>query len=253
MMTMPQRPRGGTTRPPIELGASGAHLRLYPGTDLWVDVPRAVALHLFALVCRANVAKGRSWDRFWRGLTQIERSMTVLFVQANGQWEVALPPEAMLGTTIWLSGLAEDFRAVAAGRCRPPLATDVEQEFETLYAVYVRATVSPDRLQAAWAAQFPKIHALLDRTGVLQILMTDGRANVARDGQTGRAAGEADALAVAPLLRATALPILLVDTAPRPQPFAKQLADAMGGRYVPLPQADAAGLSSVVGAAVRAA
>ncbi|CAG9184127.1 hypothetical protein [Cupriavidus pampae] len=175
MMTMPQRPRGGTTRPPIELGASGAHLRLYPGTDLWVDVPRAVALHLFALVCRANVAKGRSWDRFWRALTQIERSMTVLFVQANGQWEVAFPPEAMLGTTIWLSGLAEDFRAVAAGRCRPPLATDVEQEFETLYAVYVRATVSPDRLQAAWAAQFPKIHALLDRTGVLQILMTDGR------------------------------------------------------------------------------
>lgn len=86
----------------------------------------------------------------------------------------------------------------------------------------------------------------------LLILMTDGRANVARDGKTGRAAGEADALAVAPLLRATALPILLVDTAPRPQPFAKQLAHAMGGRHVPLPQADAAGLSSVVGAAVRA-
>ncbi|WP_431281984.1 magnesium chelatase subunit D [Humitalea sp. 24SJ18S-53] len=87
----------------------------------------------------------------------------------------------------------------------------------------------------------------------LLILMTDGRANVARDGQTGRAAGEADALAMARLLRATALPILLVDTAPRPQPFARLLADAMGGRYVPLPQADAAALSAVVGAAARAA
>lgn len=87
----------------------------------------------------------------------------------------------------------------------------------------------------------------------LLILMTDGRANVARDGQIGRAAGEADAIAVAPLLRAAGLPILLVDTAPRPQPFARVLANAMGGRHVPLPQADAAGMSAVIGAAVRAA
>ncbi|MEO3471043.1 magnesium chelatase subunit D [Roseomonas sp. CAU 1739] len=87
----------------------------------------------------------------------------------------------------------------------------------------------------------------------LLILMTDGRANVARDGQTGRAAGEADALAAAPLLRAMGLPALLVDTAPRPQPFARRLAEAMGGRHVPLPQADAARLSSVVGAVARAA
>ncbi len=87
----------------------------------------------------------------------------------------------------------------------------------------------------------------------LLILMTDGRANVARDGQTGRVAGEADALAMAPLLRAAGLPILLVDTAPRPQPFTRALADAMGGRHVPLPQADAAAMSAVIGAAARAA
>jgi magnesium chelatase subunit D len=87
----------------------------------------------------------------------------------------------------------------------------------------------------------------------LLVVMTDGRANVARDGRTGRAAGEADALAMAAALRAAALPTLLVDTAPRPQPFARTLAEAMGGRHVPLPQADAAGLSAVLGAAVRAA
>jgi magnesium chelatase subunit D len=87
----------------------------------------------------------------------------------------------------------------------------------------------------------------------LLVVMTDGRANVARDGRTGRAAGEADALAMAAVLRAAALPTLLVDTAPRPQPFARTLAEAMGGRHVPLPQADAAGLSAVLGAAVRAA
>jgi magnesium chelatase subunit D len=85
----------------------------------------------------------------------------------------------------------------------------------------------------------------------LLILMTDGRANMARDGQTGRAAGEADALAVAHSLRTARLPVLLVDTAPRPQPFARALADAMGGRHVPLPQADAASMSAVIGAAAR--
>ncbi len=87
----------------------------------------------------------------------------------------------------------------------------------------------------------------------LLILMTDGRANMARDGQTGRAAGEADALAMATRLRAAALPCLLVDTASRPQPFARALAAAMGGRHVLLPQADAAALSAAVNGIGRAA
>lgn len=108
------------------------------------------------------------------------------------------------------------------------------------------------------AAALEAAHSLAEgerRQGRLPmlILMTDGRANVARDGRTGRAAGEADALAVAPLLRAAGLPILLVDTAPRPQPFARILAEAMGGRHVPLPQADAAALSAAIGVAARAA
>jgi magnesium chelatase subunit D len=87
----------------------------------------------------------------------------------------------------------------------------------------------------------------------LLLVLTDGRANVARDGRTGRAAGEADAMAAAALLRAAGLPSLLVDTAPRPQPFARTLAEAMGGRHVALPLADAAGLSAAIGAAIRAA
>jgi magnesium chelatase subunit D len=42
------------------------------------------------------------------------------------------------------------------------------------------------------------------------------------------------------------VPALLVDTAPRPQPFATDLAAAMGARYLPLPMADAARLSGAV-------
>ncbi|MGG5811504.1 VWA domain-containing protein, partial [Falsiroseomonas sp. CW058] len=85
----------------------------------------------------------------------------------------------------------------------------------------------------------------------LLVLLTDGRANVARGGATGRDAAEADALAAALPLRLAGIPALLVDTAPRPQPYAKRLAEAMGARYLPLPAADAARLSGAV-AATRA-
>jgi magnesium chelatase subunit D len=80
----------------------------------------------------------------------------------------------------------------------------------------------------------------------LIVLLTDGRANVARDGSGGRARAEADALAAARPLRISAVPSLLVDTAPRPQPFGRDLAAAMGARYLPLPFADAARLSGAV-------
>ena len=67
------------------------------------------------------------------------------------------------------------------------------------------------------------------------VVLTDGRANVARDGSTGRDRAEADALAAAKKLRGTKFPSLLVDTAPRPQPQAQRFAAEMGARYLPLP------------------
>lgn len=80
----------------------------------------------------------------------------------------------------------------------------------------------------------------------LLVLLTDGRANIARDGTAGRPRAEADALAAAAPVRAARLAVLLVDTAPRPQPFARQLAEAMGARYLALPSVDAGRLSAAV-------
>ncbi|MGG5888761.1 magnesium chelatase subunit D [Falsiroseomonas sp. HC035] len=80
----------------------------------------------------------------------------------------------------------------------------------------------------------------------LLVLLTDGRANIARDGTAGRPRAEADALAAAAPVRAARLAVLLVDTAPRPQPFARQLAEAMGARYLALPSVDSQRLSDAV-------
>ncbi len=80
----------------------------------------------------------------------------------------------------------------------------------------------------------------------LLVLLTDGGANIGRDGKPGRAAAAADALAAAKACRTANVLALVVDTATRPQPFVSQLAAAMGGRYLALPYADAAGLSRAV-------
>ncbi|WP_119288732.1 magnesium chelatase subunit D [Azohydromonas sediminis] len=87
----------------------------------------------------------------------------------------------------------------------------------------------------------------------LVVLLTDGRANVARDGRPGRAQAQADAQAAAARLRATGVGVLLLDTSPQPQPTAQQLALAMGARYLPLPHADARAMSAAVQQAVRGA
>jgi magnesium chelatase subunit D len=78
------------------------------------------------------------------------------------------------------------------------------------------------------------------------IIMTDGRANVARDGTGGRARANEDALSAARLLRSVEITALVIDTSPRPQQQGRDLAAEMGARYLPLPHADASSLSHAV-------
>jgi magnesium chelatase subunit D len=104
------------------------------------------------------------------------------------------------------------------------------------------------------AAGIECAHALADavrRRGAtpVLVLMTDGRANIARDGAPGRARAVEDAHAAARAMRAEGFATLLLDTSPQPQEPASQLAAAMGARYLPLPHAGASVLSQAVRAA----
>lgn len=87
----------------------------------------------------------------------------------------------------------------------------------------------------------------------LIVLMTDGRANIGRDGQPGRAKAFDDAISVSRQIHAGGFAALAIDTAPALQraadaPTAK-LGQAMNARYVKLPYADAAQVSRAVRAA----
>lgn len=88
----------------------------------------------------------------------------------------------------------------------------------------------------------------LRRRGItpLLVFLTDGQANIARDGQPGRPQARADAEAAARRLAAQRLTALLIDTSPRPNDKARSLAALMQALYLPLPQADARKLDAAV-------
>jgi magnesium chelatase subunit D len=80
----------------------------------------------------------------------------------------------------------------------------------------------------------------------LLVVLTDGRANIARDGAPGRPKAEGDALMAAKGLRLAGVGLLLVDTSARPSPFAQRLSAEAAGRYLALPQPGSGALQRAV-------
>jgi magnesium chelatase subunit D len=87
----------------------------------------------------------------------------------------------------------------------------------------------------------------------LVVMLTDGRANIARDGSPGRKDAERDALAAGARFASLHLPALFVDTSPRGEVVARRIAEAMRARYVLLPSADAKALNGLVRTAISMA
>lgn len=78
------------------------------------------------------------------------------------------------------------------------------------------------------------------------VLLTDGKANIARDGSPGRGPAASDALTAATQLRAAGVSALLIDTSPQPQSSAEQLAAAMGAQYLALPYGGAQSINQAM-------
>jgi magnesium chelatase subunit D len=78
------------------------------------------------------------------------------------------------------------------------------------------------------------------------VVLSDGRANVARDGSPGRPRAEAEARGAARTIRQEGVTALFIDTSAQPHPLARELAVEMNARYLPLPHAEAASLSAAV-------
>lgn len=83
-------------------------------------------------------------------------------------------------------------------------------------------------------------------------VLTDGRANVPLPGKTGRAAANDDAQAMARHVRSLNIPSAMIDTSVRPHRDLRTLCDVMNAKYIPLPRADAKGLSRAIETALGA-
>jgi len=98
-----------------------------------------------------------------------------------------------------------------------------------------------------------RVAAQLDRAGddVTVVVLTDGRANLSRDGLPGRERAADEARRVARELSPLATHRVLIDTSVRPEPAAQALAAALAARYVPMPFARARAIRDSIAAATR--
>ena len=84
------------------------------------------------------------------------------------------------------------------------------------------------------------------------VVLSDGRANLARDGSPGRPRAMEEALAMARKLSLLTPHRLLIDTSARPEPAAVLLSQAMSARYLALPMARAKGIHEAIQSMRRA-
>ena len=86
----------------------------------------------------------------------------------------------------------------------------------------------------------------------LVVFLTDGKANIARDGTADRAQALRDAETAASVLKRAGVRCLMIDLSDARGGPAAKIAHAMGASYLPLPHADAARISHSVSAAMKA-
>ncbi len=77
-------------------------------------------------------------------------------------------------------------------------------------------------------------------------LLTDGKANVASDGTARRQTAMAEATEVAKGMSMAGFNSIVIDISTRPREEAAALAEALGGRYLPLPQAQSAAMVAAI-------
>jgi magnesium chelatase subunit D len=86
----------------------------------------------------------------------------------------------------------------------------------------------------------------------LVVFLTDGKANIARDGTADRATALRDAESAASAMKLAGIRSLMIDLSDTRGGPARKIAEALGASYLPLPHADAARISRSVSVAMQA-
>jgi magnesium chelatase subunit D len=182
---------------------------------------------------------------------QRARTLTIFAVDASGSAAMNRLAEAKGAVELLLADcyIRRDLVSVIAFRSRtaevllPPTRSLVRAKRSLSGMAGGGGTPMAAALEAAGAlAQQSKRRG----ESAVIVILSDGRANVARNGEPGHALAHRDALRAANSLRSLQIAVLFVDTSPRPNLAAKELAAGMNAKYVPLPYVSAQALSNIV-------
>ena len=222
--------------------------------------PRGARLDVFATLLAAA-----PWQRLRLGsdagrmivlpddfrIKQFERpaeSVLVFLVDASGSQAAARMAEAKGAVELMLSEAYRRREKVALIAFRGSAADLILPPTRSLLQAKRRLAVLPG------GGPTPLATALVTGRGLAEqirrrgatpylIVLTDGRGNVDLAGNPGRKQAKEDQATAARAIAAQGVRTVLIDTANRPQAEARDLAMSMAGEYLPLPRADAHGIS----------
>lgn len=207
-----------------EAGANDTSAILMRKEDLRIRrfEERAARVTIFAVdasgsAAAARLAEAKGAVELMLGQAYVTRSEVALVAFRGTSAELILPPTRSLTR-------ARRTLAELPGGGGTPLAMGLNAAREVAEAVIARG-----------------------RSAAL-VILTDGRANIAADGAPGRPQAAADADAAAKAIAARGIDALVVDISARPGSEGAALAQALGGRFLALPRADARMITAAINA-----
>lgn len=123
-------------------------MRIFPGSNIEVEVQHDAALHLARLLARYNWALSdpakysSRWRGFWPKITQIERTLTVMAVRSANRGKFGSPFE--------MRDLPLALQSVASSNRAPKIDAAVASEFARLRHTFECALITPDDVAFTW-------------------------------------------------------------------------------------------------------
>jgi magnesium chelatase subunit D len=209
-----RREQGGDATSPIIMRKEDLRIRRFE--------ERAARVTIFAVdasgsAAAARLAEAKGAVELMLGQAYVTRSEVALVAFRGTSAELLLPPTRSLTR-------ARRTLAELPGGGGTPLALGLNAAREVAEAVIAKG-----------------------RSAAL-VILTDGRANIAADGAPGRPQAAKDAETAARAIAARGIDSLVVDISARPGPEGAALAQALGGRFLALPRADARMLKQAIDA-----
>jgi len=206
---------GRTDEPPILMRKEDLRIRRYEEKAPRVTI---FAVDASGSAAAARLAEAKGAVELMLGQAYVTRSEVALVAFRGDNAELLLPPtRSLTRAKRALSGLP--------GGGGTPLALGLKAARECAESVIAKG-----------------------RSASL-VILTDGRGNIDANGQPGRAQAREDAEAAAKAIAARGIEALVVDISPRPAREGPALAEAMRGRFLALPRADAKTLQNAITAA----